>query len=125
MWAGCERDTVQEVVDAIIGRNENGPDVGAQHAAPYTSRFRVVSVATIGSSSGLEVAASCARPVSWRAQIDGETVRLDQEGAEQRVRAGKDVLVLVDRIDATRRIGLDWPMQSPRRSARVKALRSP
>src|SRR5204863_1872690 len=36
-----------------------------------------------------------------RAQVDGQGVRLDEEGAEERVRAGTDVLVLVDRIAAT------------------------
>src|SRR5213075_2546624 len=35
-----------------------------------------------------------------RAQIDGQLMRLDEDQAEQRVRAGKDVLVIVDRLDA-------------------------
>src|SRR5436190_24367042 len=36
-----KRDTVLEVVDAVIGRNDTGPDVGAQHAAPVLERVFV------------------------------------------------------------------------------------
>src|SRR2546430_6067975 len=49
----------------------------------------------------VEIAAQLRAAGFVRAQIDGETVRLDEEGAEGRVRAGKDVLVLVDRIAPT------------------------
>src|SRR5712671_2522352 len=97
-----KRDTVQEVVDAVIGRNDNGPDVGAQHAAPlHEPVFVSFPLPASAHRPDVEVAAQLRAAGFVRAQIDGETVRLDQEGAEQRVRAGKDVLVLVDRIDAT------------------------
>ncbi|HKC38707.1 MAG TPA: excinuclease ABC subunit UvrA, partial [Gemmatimonadales bacterium] len=97
-----KRDTVQEVVDAVIGRNENGRDVGAQHAAPlHEPVFVSFPLPASAHRPDVEVAAQLRAAGFVRAQIDGETVRLDEEGAEQRVRAGKDMLVLVDRIDAT------------------------
>src|SRR5206468_4842587 len=48
----------------------------------------------------VEVAAQLRAAGFVRAQVDGELLRLDDDGAEQRVRAGKDVLIIVDRIDA-------------------------
>src|SRR5258705_5459477 len=97
-----KRDTVQEVVDTVM----TGNDVGAQHAAPLHEPV-IVSFPLPPSAHrpDVEVAAQLRAAGFVRAQIDGETVRLDQEGAEQRVRAGKDVLVLVDRIDCTEENG--------------------
>ncbi len=86
-----KRDTVQEVVDAVIGRKENGRE-------PVFVSFPLPASAH---RPDVEVAAQLRAAGFVRAQIDGETVRLDEAGAEQRVRAGKDVLVLVDRIDPT------------------------
>ncbi len=88
-----KRDTVQEVVDAVR----------AAWGVPRAAYPVVVSFPLPASAHrpDVEVAAQLRAAGFVRAQIDGETVRLDEEGAEQRVRAGKDVLVLVDRIDPT------------------------
>src|SRR6267142_558265 len=95
-------DTVQEVVDAITVGFGNGDIVGPQHAAPLHDPVMITfPLPTSAHRPDVEVAAQLRAAGFVRAQVDGETVRLDQEGAEQRVRAGKDVLVLVDRIDAT------------------------
>src|SRR5712691_10078646 len=94
-----KRDTVQEVVDAVIEENGNGRDVGAQHAAPL--RDSIVVAFPLPQSAqrpDVEIAAQLRAAGFVRAQVDGQEVRLDEEGAEERVRAGTDVLVLVDRI---------------------------
>src|SRR6266536_1174110 len=104
-----KRDTVQEVVDAVLDPNGNGnASVGAQHAAPLPNgdpRHDSIVVAFPLPQSAqrpdVEIAAQLRAAGFVRAQVDGDVVRLDDEGAEQRVRTGKDVLVLVDRIAAT------------------------
>jgi len=88
-----KRDTVQEVVDAVRGA-----------WGVVRGDYPVIVCFPLPASAhrpDVEVAAQLRAAGFVRAQIDGETVRLDEEGAEQRVRAGKDVLVLVDRIDPT------------------------
>jgi len=87
----CETDTVQEVVDSVIA------DFGMRKA---NCRSRVIPPTVSAQRPGVEIAAQLRAAGFVRAQVDGELVRLDDEGAEQRVRAGKDVLVIVDRIDA-------------------------
>ena len=84
---------IAEVVDAVC----------AAWGVPRAAYPVVVSFPLPASAHrpDVEVAAQLRAAGFVRAQIDGETVRLDEEGAEQRVRAGKDVLVLVDRIDPT------------------------
>jgi excinuclease ABC subunit A len=102
-----KRDTVQEVVDAVIGRTENGNGgsddvVGAQHAAPLHDSIVVAfPLPASAQRPDVEIAAQLRAAGFVRAQVDGDVVRLDEDGAEQRVRAGTDVLVLVDRIAAT------------------------
>src|SRR5438105_8485385 len=87
-----KRDTVQEVVDAVIA------DFGMQNAEfPILVSFPLPASAH---RPDVEVAAQLRAAGFVRAQIDGELVRLDEDEVEQRVRAGKDVLVIVDRIDA-------------------------
>src|SRR5438552_1926666 len=88
-----KRDTVQEVVDAVR----------AAWGVPRAAYPVVVSFPLPASAHrpDVEIAAQLRAAGFVRAQIDGETVRLDEEGAEGRVRAGKDVLVLVDRIAPT------------------------
>src|SRR5882762_7145135 len=87
-----KRDTVQEVVDSVIA------DFGMRKAElPVLVSFPLPVSAQ---RPGVEIAAQLRAAGFVRAQVDGELVRLDDEGAEQRVRAGKDVLVIVDRIDA-------------------------
>jgi excinuclease ABC subunit A len=87
-----KRDTVQEVVDTVIA------DFGMRNAElPILVSFPLPASAH---RPDVEVAAQLRAAGFVRAQIDGEIVRLDDEGAERRVRDGKDVLVIVDRIDA-------------------------
>src|SRR5213594_2200886 len=113
LWAGagtqtclqCGRDvkryTVQEVVDSVIAENGEGRDVGAQHAAPLHDSIVVAfPLPQSAQRPDVEIAAQLRAAGFVRAQVDGAVVRLDEDGAEQRVRAGTDVLVLVDRIAA-------------------------
>src|SRR2546430_1786017 len=87
-----KRDTVQEVVDAVIA------DFGMRNAEfPILVSFPLPASAH---RPDVEVAAQLRAAGFVRAQIDGELVRLDADEVGQRVRAGKDVLVIVDRIDA-------------------------
>ncbi|HYT64705.1 MAG TPA: excinuclease ABC subunit UvrA [Gemmatimonadales bacterium] len=87
-----KRDTVQEVVDAVIA------DFGMRNVEfPVLVSFPLPASAH---RPDVEVAAQLRAAGFVRAQIDGELVRLDEDEVEQRVRAGKDVLVIVDRIDA-------------------------
>src|SRR6201988_868145 len=83
-----KRDTVQEVVDAVVAGNGKRETLVAFPLPASAHRPDV------------EVAAQLRAAGFVRAQIDGTVVRLDEEGAEARVRAGQDVLVIVDRIAA-------------------------
>ena len=83
-----KRDTVQEVVDAVVAGNGKRETLVAFPLPASAHRPDV------------EVAAQLRAAGFVRAQIDGAVVRLDDEGAEARVRAGQDVLVIVDRIAA-------------------------
>src|SRR5438046_1026155 len=86
------RDTVQEAVDWLLsgsGTRETGNVVVAFPLPPSAQRPDV------------EIAAQLRAAGFVRPRAEGEVVRLDEAGAEQRVRAGTDVLVLVDRIAAT------------------------
>ena len=88
-----KRDTVQEVVDALIA------DFGMRNAElPVLVSFPLPASAQ---RPDVAVAAQLQAAGFVRAQIDGEVLRLDDENAEQRVRAGREVLVLVDRIAPT------------------------
>ena len=81
-----KRDTVQEVVDAVVEGNGKRETIVAFPLPASAHRPEV------------EVAAQLRAAGFVRAQVDGTVVRLDEEGAEARVRAGQDVLVIVDRI---------------------------
>src|SRR5947207_3065211 len=84
-----KRDTVQEVVDAIV--IGNGHDVGTTVAFPLPPSAHRPDV---------EIAAQRRAGGIARVQVAGAVVRLGEEGSEARVRAGQDVLVIVDRIAA-------------------------
>jgi excinuclease ABC subunit A len=114
LWAragtqGCVRcghevkvDTVQEVVDAMLAGAQAGDHVGAQHAAPRHEPILVTfPLPASAHRPDVEVAAQLRAAGFVRAQVDGDLVRLDDAGAEGRVREGHEVLVIVDRIDAT------------------------
>jgi len=85
-------DTVQEVVDAIA---EGGMRNGEQ---PILVTFPLPASAH---RPEVDVAAQLRAAGFVRAQVDGAVVRLDEDGAEQRVREGREVLVVVDRIAPT------------------------
>ncbi|MFN2571881.1 MAG: excinuclease ABC subunit UvrA [Gemmatimonadales bacterium] len=88
-----KRDTVQEVVDAVI------TDVGMRNAElPILVSFPLPASAN---RPDVEVAAQLRAAGFVRAQVDGVLLRLDDEDAEQQMRSGKDVLVIVDRIRAS------------------------
>ncbi len=91
--ADVKVDTVQEVVDALRG----AWGVGRAECPVVVSFPLPVSA----HRPDVEVAAQLLAAGFVRAQVDGDTVRLDDTSAEQRVRDGKDVLVLVDRIAPT------------------------
>src|SRR5262245_3609781 len=91
LQCGCEvkRDTVQEAVDDVLtdnGQRETG-NVIVAFPLPQSAHRPDVEIAAQLRAAGFV-----------RAQVDGTVVRLDEEGAEGKVRAGTDVLVLVDRI---------------------------
>src|SRR5262245_2370476 len=86
--AEVKRDTVQEVVDAVVAGNGTRETIVAFPLPASAQRPDV------------EIAAQLRAAGFVRAQVDGTVVRLDEEGAEARVRAGHDVLVIVDRIAA-------------------------
>jgi len=83
-----KRDTVQEVVDAVV--------------AGHGKRETIVAFPLPSSAHrpDVEIAAQLRAAGFVRAQVDGAIVRLDEDGVEGRVRAGQDVLVIVDRIAA-------------------------
>jgi excinuclease ABC subunit A len=85
-------DTVQEAVDEILGARstEQSHPVLVTFPLPQSAHRPDVEVASQLRAAGFV-----------RAQVDNEVVRLDEPDAEQRVRDGRDVLVVVDRIAAT------------------------
>src|SRR6266571_930116 len=94
-------DTVQEVVDTILVGAGNGDIVGAQHAAPLQDPIMITfPLPTSAHRPDVEVAAQLRAAGFVRAQVDGDAIRLDEAGAEARVREGREVLVVVDRIAA-------------------------
>jgi excinuclease ABC subunit A len=87
-----KRDTVQEAVDFVLTGNGKRETENVVVAFPLPQSAQRPDV---------EIAAQLRAAGFVRAQVDGTVVRLDDEGAEGKVRAGTDVLVLVDRIAPT------------------------
>src|SRR5947207_809300 len=84
-------DTVQEVVDELVGAGSGG------QSPPVLVTFPLPASAH---RPDVEVAAQLRAAGFVRAQIDGTLIRLDPPDAEQRVRQAEDVLVAVDRLPA-------------------------
>src|SRR6266550_1036874 len=82
--AVVKSDTVQGVVDALVGAAE-----------PTSIAFPLPASAH---RPDVEVAAQLRAAGFVRAQVDGGVIRLDDAEAERRVREGTEVLVIVDRI---------------------------
>ena len=94
-----KRDTVQEAVDDVLSANGSGePGHGKRDRGNVIVAFPLPQSAQ---RPDVEIAAQLRAAGFVRAQVDGNVVRLDEEGAEGRVRTGTDVLVLVDRIAPT------------------------
>ena len=94
-----KRDTVQEAVDDVLLANGSGePGHGKRDRGNVIVAFPLPQSAQ---RPDVEIAAQLRAAGFVRAQVDGNVVRLDEEGAEGRVRTGTDVLVLVDRIAPT------------------------
>src|SRR5947208_1742517 len=94
-----KRDTVQEAVDDVLSANGCGePGHGKRDTGNVIVAFPLPRSAQ---RPDVEIAAQLRAAGFVRAQVDGNVVRLDEEGAEGRVRTGTDVLVLVDRIAPT------------------------
>ena len=85
-------DTVQEAVDVLVG------DPEADHREPVLVTFPLPATAH---RPDVDEAAQLVAAGFVRAQIDGEVQRLDAPEAEARVRAGIEVLVIVDRLAPT------------------------
>src|SRR6266581_237063 len=86
--AVVKADTVQDVVDELIGRGETEP---TSIAFPLPASAHRPDV---------EVAAQLRAAGFVRAQVEGSVFRLDEADAERRVREGAEVLVIVDRVAA-------------------------
>ena len=84
-------DTVQEVVDELVGAGSGG------QSQPVLVTFPLPASAH---RPDVEVAAQLRAAGFVRAQIDGTLMRLDPPDAEQRVRQAEEVLVVVDRLPA-------------------------
>jgi len=82
-------DTVQEVVDQLLGAGST------EQSHPVLVTFPLPQSAH---RPDVEIAAQLRAAGFVRAQVDGEVVRLDEGDAEGRVRGANDVLVIVDRI---------------------------
>ncbi len=86
--AVVKADTVQGVVDELIGCGETEP---TSIAFPLPASAHRPDV---------EVAAQLRAAGFVRAQVEGSVFRLDEADAERRVREGAEVLVIVDRVAA-------------------------
>src|SRR2546425_1077311 len=94
-----KRDTVQEAVDYVLtGDGMRDAGNGKRDTGNVIVAFPLPQSAH---RPDVEIAAQLQAAGFVRAQVDGDVVRLDENGAEGRVREGKDVLVMVDRIAAT------------------------
>ena len=82
-------DTVEQVVDAILGGEGSHPVIISFPLPESAHRPDVDAAAQL-------VAAGFVR-----AQVDGTVLRLDEPEADRHVRAGREVLVIVDRLAAT------------------------
>ncbi|HMA40717.1 MAG TPA: excinuclease ABC subunit UvrA [Gemmatimonadales bacterium] len=88
-------DTVEEVVDDILGATGT-----LQSAAGEQSEAVLVTFPLPDSAHrpDVDAAAQLVAAGFVRAQVDGVLLRLDEPEAESRVRGGRDVLVIVDRL---------------------------
>jgi len=86
-------DTVEEVVDAILAGT-----AGKERPEPVLISFPLPESAH---RPDVDAAAQLVAAGFVRAQVDGTVLRLDEPEADRRVRAGREVLVVVDRVSPT------------------------
>jgi excinuclease ABC subunit A len=84
-------DTVEDVVDALRTSDSPVPST----PSPILITFPLPEAAH---RPDVDTAAQLVAAGFVRAQVDGELLRLDEPGADARVRGGEDVLVMVDRL---------------------------
>jgi excinuclease ABC subunit A len=104
-------DTVQDVVDALIAEwgMRNAESQGEARSPKENSALDIPHSALVVSfplppsahRPDVDEAAQLVAAGFVRAQVDGEVLRLDEPAAEGRVRAGAEVLVIVDRLAPT------------------------
>src|SRR5712691_8267199 len=101
-------DTVQEVVDALIvdcglriaDAPHRAPDEQSGIRNPQSAIVVAFPLPPSAHRPDVELAAQLRAAGFVRAQVDGSLVRLDEPDAERRVREGREVLVVVDRVAA-------------------------
>jgi excinuclease ABC subunit A len=106
--AAVKVDTVQDVVDALIAdwglRIAETPDQDrpTQSAVRNPQSALVITFPLPASAHrpDVDAAAQLVAAGFVRARVDGEVLRLDTPIADARVRAGREVLVIVDRLAA-------------------------
>ncbi len=89
--AAVKVDTVQDVVDALIA------DTGIPPSSALLITFPLPPSAH---RPDVDAAAQLVAAGFVRARVDGDVLRLDSPVADARVRAGREVLVIVDRLAA-------------------------
>ncbi|HYK11662.1 MAG TPA: excinuclease ABC subunit UvrA [Gemmatimonadales bacterium] len=90
-------DSVQEVVDGVIG----SPEGQAGESGVVDSVTVAFPLPGTGDRPDVDIAAQLKAAGFVRVQLDGEVTRLDTDDAESRIRAAKEVLILVDRVNAS------------------------
>jgi excinuclease ABC subunit A len=86
-------DTVEEVVDAVLAAAASD-----ERPEPVLITFPLPESAH---RPDVDAAAQLVAAGFVRAQVDGAVLRLDEPEADRRVRAGREVLVIVDRLTAS------------------------
>jgi excinuclease ABC subunit A len=87
-------DTVADVVDELLAESTGDSAIRAAPAAILVT-FPLPAAAH---RPDVDAAAQLVAAGFIRARVDGEVLRLDEPGADARVRTGEDVLVVVDRL---------------------------
>src|SRR5512143_2881553 len=88
-------DTVEEVVDDILGATGTLQQVAGEQSEAVLVTFPLPDSAH---RPDVDAAAQLVAAGFVRAQVDGVLLRLDEREAESRVRGGRDVLVIVNRL---------------------------
>ncbi|MGE5143197.1 MAG: excinuclease ABC subunit A, partial [Acidobacteriota bacterium] len=93
-------DTVQEAVDALIA-DSNGKDGESAIHDPPSALVIAFPLPEAAHRPDVDAAAQLMAAGFVRAQVGGDLLRLDDAAAPLRVREGREVLVVVDRLSGT------------------------